>query len=230
MQITADATRTLNEQILSIQARIRPAHQKLCHFQRVGAQATAALWPDMPAPRTPSRTADWLEVAAGRLESRKGSSARAGARRALEFVKAWYPGLNLAQLTTFRQEAQEELVAVEDDLVKRAAAITEYTNTSVFIPERAENGAEAPLEWFGLNPEDGEDSAEVIDSIGEEGEEEASEVGADGQPQLDRASSNKPRPGEPAATGGDQAGTDQPAAPPTGATESSDPPNPSAAP
>ena len=34
-------------------------------------------------------------------------------------------------------------MVVEDDLVKRAAAITEYTNTSVFIPERAENGAEA---------------------------------------------------------------------------------------
>ena len=129
----------------------------LRHLQRVGAQAIAALWPDMPAPRTPSRTADWLEVAAGRLEAWKGSSARAGACRALEFVKAWYPGLNLAQLTTFRQEAQEELVAVEDDLVKRAAAIAEYTNTSVFIPERPENGAEAPPEWFGLNPEDGED-------------------------------------------------------------------------
>ena len=101
----------------------------------------------------------------------------------------------------------------------------------------AENGAEAPPEWFGLNPEDGEDSAEVIDSSGEEqdekeeeGVEEAPEVGADVQPQLDRASSNEPHPGDPAATGGDQAETDQPAAPPTGATDSSAPPNPSAAP
>nr|XP_020180793.1 uncharacterized protein LOC109766440 [Aegilops tauschii subsp. strangulata] len=49
-----------------------------------------------------------------------------------------------------RKEAQEELVAVEDDLVKRAAAIAEYTDTSVFIPERAENGAEAPPEWVAL--------------------------------------------------------------------------------
>ena len=127
--------------------------------------------------------------------------------------------------------------AVEDDLVKRAAAISEYTDTSVFVPERVENGAEAPPEWFGLNPEDGEDSAEVIDSSGEEegeaeeeGEEEAPEVEADGQPQLDRASSNEPRPSEPAATEGDQAATDLPAAPPTSATDSSDPPNPSAAP
>ena len=187
----------------------------LRRLQRVGAQAIAALWPDMPVPRTPSRTADWLEVAADCLEAWKGASARAGARQALEFVKAWYPGLNLAQLTMFWQEAQEELVAVEDDLVKRTAAIAEYTNTSVFIPERAETGAEAPPEWFGLNPEDGEDSAEVIGSSGEEegeeeeeGKEEPPEVGADGQPQLDRASSNEPHPGEPAATGGDQAGTD----------------------
>ena len=127
---------------------------------------------------------------------------------------------------------------MRDDLVKRAAAIAEYTDTSIFVPERAENGAEVPPDWFGLNPEDGEDSAEVIDSSGEEenkeeeeeGEEEAPEVGADGQPQLDRACSNEPRPSEPATTGGDQAETDQPAAPPIGATDSSDPPNPSAAP
>ena len=78
-------------------------------------------------------------------------------------------------------------MAVERDLIKRAAAIAEYTNTSIFVPELAENGAEAPPEWFGLNPEDGEDSADVIDSSDEgeddeeeEGEEEAPEVGADG--------------------------------------------------
>nr|XP_020160617.1 uncharacterized protein LOC109745887 [Aegilops tauschii subsp. strangulata] len=86
-------------------------------------------------------------------------------------------------------EAQEELVAVERDLVRRAAAIAEYTNTSIFVLELAENGAEAPPEWFGLNPEDDEDSAEMIDSSDEgedeedeEGEEDMPEVGADGQP------------------------------------------------
>lgn len=175
-------------------------------------------------------------MAAGRLEAWKGSSTRAGARWALEFVKAWYPRLNLSHLTTFRQEAQEELVAVEGELVKQAAAIAEYTDTGIFIPELAENGAEAPPEWFGLNPEAGEDSAEVIDSSNEredeeeeeeeEGEEEPPEVGVDGQPQLDRASSNEPCPSEPAATEGYQAETDQPAARPAGATDSTVPPNP----
>nr|XP_020182520.1 uncharacterized protein LOC109768189 [Aegilops tauschii subsp. strangulata] len=235
--IAADAPRTLSEQLLSIQAHLRPSHRMLHRLQRVGAQAIAALWPYMPAPHTPSRTADWLEVAADRLEAWKGSSARARARRALEFVNAWYPGLNLAQLATLRLEAQEQLVAVERDLVQQAAAIAEYTNTSVFVPELAENGIEAPQEWFGLNPEDGKDSAEVIDSSDEgedeedkEGEEEAPEVEADGQPQLDRASSNEPRPSEPPAARGDQAETDQPAAPPTGTTDSTVPPNPPAAP
>ena len=128
-------------------------------------------------------------------------------------------------------------MAVERDLIKRAAAIAEYTNTSIFVPELAENGAEAPPEWFGLNPEDGEDSAEVIDSSDEgedeedeESEEEAPEVEADGQPQLDRASSNESRPSEPATTEGNQVETDQPAAPPTGTTDSTVRPNPSAAP
>ena len=104
----------------------------------------------------------------------------------------------------------------------------------VFVLEQAENDEEAPLEWFRLNPDDGEDSTEVSDSSGEEegeeeegDEEEALEVGADGQPQLDRASSNEPRPTEPATARGDQAETNQPDAPGTGTADPSGPPNPS---
>ena len=141
-EIAANAPRTIDEQLLSIEARLRPAHRQMRRLQRAGAQAVAALWPDMPALRTASRTADWLEVAAGRLEAWKGSSARAGARRALEFVKAWYPGLDLDRLDAFQSEAQAELEAVEGALIERAAAIAEYTDTSVFVPERAEGGEE----------------------------------------------------------------------------------------
>ena len=63
-------------------------------------------------PHTPSRTADWLEVAVGRFEAWKASTARLGARRALEFVRAWYPGLNLEQLRTWRLEADEAMEEV----------------------------------------------------------------------------------------------------------------------
>ena len=237
MEIAADAPRTLSEQLLGIQARLQPAHRMLRRLPRVGAQAISALWPDVPAPRTPSRTADWLEVAADRLEAWKGSSARAGARRALEFIKAWYSVLDLDQLAMFRSEAQAELVAMEDALVARAAAIADYADTSIFVPHRAEDGREAPPEWFGLNPDDGEDSAEVIDSSIEEegkaedeGETEVPEGGAGDQPQLDLASSNEPRPIGPTAAGGDQAETAQPAAPAPDTAVPSDPPNPSAAP
>ena len=100
-------------------------------------------------------------MAAGRLEARKGSAARVGARWALEFAKAWYPGLSLAQLAMLRLEAQAELATVVDDLVRRAASIAEYTDTSIFVPERSEDGEEVPPEWFGMNPDYGEDSAEV---------------------------------------------------------------------
>ena len=208
----------------------------LRRLQRVGAQTIAALWPDKQAPRTPSRTADWLEVTAGRLEAWKGSSARAGVRRALEFIKAWYPGLDLDRLATLRSEAQPELAATEDALVKHAAAIAEYTDTSIFVPEGAEDGEEVPPEWFGMNPDYCKDSAEVIGSSAEEdgeaedgGEAEEPEDGAEGQPQLDRASSNEPRPIELLSTGGDQAETAQAAAPASYTTVSSDPPNLSAA-
>ena len=110
----------------------------------------SALWPYILAPRTPNRTTDWLEEATSRLEAWKGSSTRAGARRALEFVKAWYPGLDLDRLATLRSEAQPELAAAEDALLKHVAAITEYTDTSIFVPERSEDGEEVPPEWFGL--------------------------------------------------------------------------------
>ena len=60
----------------------------------------------------------------------------------MEFVKAWYPGLDLDRLAAFRSEAQAELEAVEGTLVERAAAITEYMDTSVFVPERTEGSEE----------------------------------------------------------------------------------------
>ena len=154
----------------------------------------------------------------------------------MEFVKAWYPGLDLDRLATLRSEAQSELAATEDALVKRAAAIAEYTDTSIFVPERSEDGEEVQPKWFGMNPDYDEDSVEVIgsnieeeDEAGDEGEAEALENGADGQPQPDRASSNEPRAIESTAAGGDQAETSHPAAPTPDAGVSSDPPNPSAA-
>ena len=87
-----------------------------------------------------------------------------------------------------------------------------------------------------MNPDYGEDSAEVIGSSVEEegeaedgGEAEAPEDGANGQPQLNRASSNEPRATDSTTAGGDQAETSQPAAPTPDAGASSDPSSPSAA-
>ena len=97
-----------------------------------------------------------------------------------------------------------------------------------------DNGIAQPEEWFGLNPVDGEDSVEEIDSS-DEGEEEEGEGagpdgGAAGQPQLDRASSNKARASAPPAAGDDQAETRQPATPPAGGAVSPDQPGSPAAP
>ena len=188
-------------------------------------------------PRTPSRTADWLEVAVGRFEAWKASAARSGARRALEFVKAWYPGLSLDQLATWRQQADTELEPARPAIIRRASAIADYTDTSVFAPEVDDNGVAQPEEWFGLDPAYGEDSAEVIgSSIKEEdkaedgGEAEAPEDGADGKPQLDRASSNEARASAPPAAGDDQAETRQPATPPAGGAVSLDQPGSPVAP
>ena len=171
----------------------------------------AALWPGEVVPRNPSQTADRLEVAVGRFEAWKASAARSGARRALEFVKAWYPGLSLDQLATWRQQADTELEPARPAIIRRASAIADYTDTSVFTPKVDDNGVAQPEEWFGLNPADGEDSAEEIDSS-DEGEEEEEE-GEDAEPaggvagQPDRASSTTSRASASPAAGGGQAGT-----------------------
>ena len=124
---------------------------------------------------------------------------------------------------------------MEDALIARAVAIADYADTSILVLDRAKDGREAPPEWFGMNPEYGEDSAEVIDSSTEEegeaedeGETEAPKYGPGDQPQLNRASSNEPRPTGPTAAGGDQAETAQPTSPAPDTAVSSDPPNPSA--
>ena len=158
-------------------------------------------------------------MAAGRFEAWKASAARSGARRALEFAKAWYPGLSLDQLATWRQEADEELEAVQPAIIQRASAMADFTDTSAFAPEVNEDGIAHPEEWFGLNPADGEDSAEEIDSSdegeGEEGEDDE-DAAPDGEatspPQPDRASSN-------------DAETRQPVTPPAGTATSANLPN-----
>ena len=113
-------------------------------------------------------------------------------------------------------------------IIQRASAIADYTDTSAFAPEVNDDGVAQP-EWFGLNPADGEDSAEEIDSSdegeeeeGEDGEDAVPDDGATGPPQLDLASSNEARASAPPAAGDDQAETRQPATPPASIAVSTD--------
>ena len=91
--------------------------------------------------------------------------------------------------------------------------------------------------WFGMNPNDDEDSVEEIassdegeDEEGADGEDNALEDRADNQPHLDRASSNDPHASSPTAVDGDQAETCQTTTPPAGAAESTNLPDPPTAP
>ena len=100
-----------------------------------------------------------------------------------------------------------------------------------------DDGIAQPEEWFGLNPADGEDSAEEIDSS-DEGDEEEDEDGEDAtpdsgaasQPQPDRASSNEACASAPSGGGGDHAEVRQPATPPSGTAVSTDLPDSPVAP
>ena len=103
-------------------------------------------------------------------------------------------------MATWGQEADTELEPARPAIIQRASAIADYTDTSAFAPEVDDNGIAQPEEWFGLNPADGGDSAQEIDSSdegeeeeGEDGEDAVPDGGATGHPQLDRASSNEAR-------------------------------------
>nr|XP_020163246.1 uncharacterized abhydrolase domain-containing protein DDB_G0269086-like [Aegilops tauschii subsp. strangulata] len=237
--IAPNAPRTLTEQMLAIQARLQPVHRALRRLQRAEAQVVSALWPGTPVLCTVSRTSDWFVVAIGRIEAWKGSPARAGARRALEFIKGCYPGLNLDQLATLHAEAGEELDAVASELYHHAAAIAEYTDTSVFLLELDEAGAEVLPNWFRLNPEGGEDSVEEIASSDEseededddeDGKDDAPDDEDESRPQPDQVSTNGRHAGEPTAVDADQDETNQTAVPPPGASTSADPSDLAAAP
>ena len=91
------------------------------------------------------------------------------------------------QLRTWRQEADEELEAVQLAIIQHASAIADFIDTSAFAPEVNEDGVAQPEEWFGLNPADGEHSAEEIDSSDED-EEEQEEDGEDVVPDVEAAS------------------------------------------
>jgi hypothetical protein len=193
-EIAPDRPRTLGEQFRAVQLRLVPVRRLLRRFQRAGSRVLEGLWPGVQVPRTPSRTADWLEVAAERLDAWKGAAARAGAKTALEFVKAWYPGVKTAQLATFRQEAVPELEQERDNIAIRASALAEHTNSDVFIPEQAEDGTEVPPSWFGLNPAEAEDPAEEIASSNEAAEEEEGEESGGVAPDDGATSRNRPNP------------------------------------
>nr|XP_020152519.1 uncharacterized protein LOC109737802 [Aegilops tauschii subsp. strangulata] len=180
------------------------------------------LWPGVQVPWTPSRTADWLEVAWERLDAWKGAAARAGAKVALEFVKAWYLGMSIAQLATFRYEAVLKLELEREGIAIRASTLAEYTDGSVFILERVEDGTEVPLSWFGLNPDEVENPAEEIASNDkaaeedEEGSNDALDDGATSRNRPDPAPASEQRETTSAAAA-DHTRTNQPEAPPAGA-------------
>ena len=88
--------------------------------------------PRLHAPQVgPPSSWRWQSAA---FEAWKGAAARVSARTTLEFTKAWYPNLDLTQLATFRLEAGPELEEVGPELTRILAALADYTNTTVFVP------------------------------------------------------------------------------------------------
>jgi hypothetical protein len=120
-------------------------------------------------------------------------------------------------------------VVERDAIAIRASALADYADVSVFVPEQGDDGAVVPPSWFGLNPSDGEDSAEEIASSdeGDEGDEdeEGGRVSPDGGATSRTRFSPAPTSDQPETTSAAadrQAETPQPAAPPARATPTAD--------
>ena len=80
--MTPDVSRTLEEQLLAVQARLQPAHRMLRRLQRAGAQVLAALWPGETIPRTQAGLpTGWrLRLAASRPGRRRRPGLELGGR------------------------------------------------------------------------------------------------------------------------------------------------------
>nr|XP_020151478.1 uncharacterized abhydrolase domain-containing protein DDB_G0269086-like [Aegilops tauschii subsp. strangulata] len=107
--------------------------------------------------------------------------------------------VTVSQATEARCDQEEGGRRRPDQSWRRcAAAITEFTDTAVFVPELDDDGAEVLPNWVGLNPEEGEDSTKEIASSDEgEEDEDEDEEGEDTHRMMERAaglSRIKPRP------------------------------------
>ena len=94
---------SFEEHVVAISAWLAPLFELGNRFVQVGRAISRSLWPEWPVNVSPSVICNRLGSAPDRIREWRRSAARAGSRRALEFVTSWYPGVSLGQLAAKRE-------------------------------------------------------------------------------------------------------------------------------
>ena len=156
-----------NEHIVAISARLHPMFQLGRSLVTTGRAINRELWPELSVDVPPTVLCNQLAAAPSRVHEWHRSAARAGSRRALEFVVSWYPGVSMEVLA-----AEHDIVPLapvdQQRLHNRACIISSYAETDEFVP--AVHGEFIPADDSGVEYISSSDGVPAEDApIGGEG-------------------------------------------------------------
>ena len=152
-----------------------------------GRAISRELWHELLVDVSPTVLCNQLATVPSRVREWRRSAARAGSRRALEFVASWYPDVSMEVLAAERDDAPLA-PADQQRLYDRACIISSYAETDKFIP--AVEGEFVPDDDSGVEYVSSGDDVPAEDApAGGEGAGDGGEVQSHAQPEADVAPS-----------------------------------------
>jgi hypothetical protein len=149
---------------VALEACLVPLGEICSEVAKAAIYTFRQLWPDREPPKQFAALAHSLHMSGDRLDDWRGSAARAGADKLLEFIVSWYETLNLDSFKTLRiRSAQLSDPARVSKRKDTAYLLASYANTSVFIPD-----PEGSIEDYGDDDDDDDDDVdldEIIDEV-----------------------------------------------------------------
>ena len=123
---SAPGVLTFEEHMVAINARLAPLFELGNRFVQVGRAISQCLWPEWATDVSLAVICNWLGTAPDRIREWRRSAARAGSKKALEFVTSWY--------TAERDSNEPANPVFQQQLHDRACIISSYAETDDFIP------------------------------------------------------------------------------------------------
>jgi hypothetical protein len=153
----------IEDYLIALEACLIPLGESCSEVVKAAIHACGQLWPGQDPPKEFAALAHSLRNSGDRLDDWRGSAARAGADKLLEFLVSWYDDLNLDSFKTLRTIS----INLSDParISKRkdtAYLLASYADTSIFIPD-----PEGSIEDYGDDDDedDDADTDEIIDEV-----------------------------------------------------------------